>query len=76
MSISDDCRADEDENAGADNGANAEPGQVPGREAPFEAMFGGVGISEDLLDGFGAKQWIAHPVSSLRVTTTACVPVW
>ena len=55
MRITDDSGADQHEDAGADNRADAESGQVPGRQGPFQAMFRGVGISEDSFDGLDRK---------------------
>ena len=76
VGIPDDSGADQHEDAGADNRSDAKPGQVPGCQSPFQAMFRGVRISEDLFDGFGAKQRIAHAVSSLRSQSRPCPLSW
>ena len=76
MRIPDNGGADQHEDAGADNRSNAESGQVPGCQGPFQTMFRGVRISEDSFDGFGAKQRIAHAVVLPPVASRPCPLSW
>jgi hypothetical protein len=45
----------ENENAGADDGADAEGGQRPGTEGFAEPVLGIVGFGDELVDGFTTK---------------------
>ena len=64
MGIADDGGADQDEDAGADNRADAERGQVPGREGFLQAMFGMVCVREDLFNRFCSEESADQRLSS------------
>jgi hypothetical protein len=66
VDIADDGGADQDEDAGADNRADAERGQIPGRECFLQTMIGMVRSREDLFNGFGSEESANHRIFSGR----------
>ena len=66
MGIADDGGSDQDEDAGADDRADAERGQIPGREGFFQTMIGMICVREDLFNGLGSEESADHRISSGR----------
>jgi hypothetical protein len=64
VGIADDGGADQDEDPGADNRADAERGQIPGREGFLQTMFGKVCVCEDLFNRFGSEESSDQRISS------------
>ncbi len=60
MGISDDRGTDQNEDPGADDGADTETGEIPRCQGLFQSMRRVVGVGQDLFDGLGAKQSIDH----------------
>ena len=52
--------AGEDENAGADDGANAQGGEADPAEGLFEAALRLVSVAEELVDALGAEELRVH----------------
>ena len=67
MGIADDGGADEDEDAGADDRADAKRGQIPCRESFFQTMIGMVCVREDLFNGLGSEESADHRTSLARM---------
>ena len=51
-----DGRADDREDARADDGADAERGKRPGPERLFQCVLGFFRVADQLIDGFAGKQ--------------------
>ena len=64
MGITDNGCADQDENAGSDDCPDPQAGEIPGRQGLFESMRRMVGVREELIDGFRAKQLRDHRASA------------
>jgi hypothetical protein len=67
VGIADDGGADQDEDAGADDRADAKRGQIPGREGFFQTMIGMICVRENLLNGLGSEESADHRTSLARI---------
>jgi hypothetical protein len=66
MGITDDGGADQDEDAGADDRADAERRQIPGRKGLLQPMIRVIRVLENLVDGFRSKEPPDHRPTSIR----------
>ena len=68
-------RPGQHENAGADDGADAQQRQVPRGEAALERLAAVLGIADELLDRLRLEQIRIHSPSGVRYTRSPRVPI-